>query len=92
MVVSRHGKVHDGGIVFPEALDLPEGTEVVVQIEPVDLDAEPEAAPFADVTELPIYGTWADREDMADSAAWVRNERAKWQQRLTRTAEGRMHC
>ncbi len=34
---------------------------------------------FAD---LPFFGMWADREDMKDSAAWVREERASWNQRV----------
>jgi hypothetical protein len=31
-----------------------------------------------------IFGIWADRTDMADSESWVRQERATWQQRLSR--------
>lgn len=45
----------------PEALDLPEGAEVIVQIEPVDAEAVPEPAPLADATELPIYRMRADQ-------------------------------
>ena len=29
-------------------------------------------------------GMWKDREDMKDSVAWVRRERERWHERLTR--------
>ena len=31
-----------------------------------------------DMTALPCFGIWADREDMQDSATWVRKEREAW--------------
>jgi hypothetical protein len=36
------------------------------------------------ISEDPAIGMWADREDMADSVAWVRREREQWNKRLTR--------
>jgi prevent-host-death family protein len=33
---------------------------------------------------LPFFGMWAHRNDMRDSTAWVRKEREKWHQRVTR--------
>jgi hypothetical protein len=34
--------------------------------------------------EDPAIGMWADREDMKDSATWVRRQREQWSERLTR--------
>jgi len=36
------------------------------------------------IADLPFFGMRTDREDMSDSAAWVRKEQEKWQQRATR--------
>ena len=35
MIMTAQGKVQHGGIVFQQPLALPEGTEVVVRIEPL---------------------------------------------------------
>jgi hypothetical protein len=60
--------------------------EVEVRIEPVAGAAESAAAPVQDddFENLDAFGIWADRSEMADSAGWVRKERAKWQQRVSR--------
>jgi len=36
------------------------------------------------LAEDPAIGMWKDREDMKDSAAWVRRQREQWSERLTR--------
>jgi hypothetical protein len=36
------------------------------------------------LAEDPAIGIWKDREDMKDSAAWVRRQRERWSKRLTR--------
>lgn len=36
------------------------------------------------LAEDPAIGMWKDREDMQDSVAWVRRERERWHERLTR--------
>lgn len=36
------------------------------------------------LAEDPAIGMWKDREDMKDSAAWVRRQREQWGERLTR--------
>lgn len=85
MALKKSGKVQGRGIVFSEPLALPEGTEVVVFIEPLaagEQTASPGAG--ADFATLPFFGMWADRKDMRDSAAWVRRERERWQQRAVR--------
>ena len=81
----ERGRVDGGGIVFPQPLSLPEGTEVDVRIEPVTATPQPAVAEEPDdFAPLNAFGILADRPEMADSAEWVRNERAKWQQRISR--------
>ena len=47
-------------------------------------DAIPDAISDEEFKQLPFFGMYADREDMADSVAWVRQEREQWNTRLTR--------
>ncbi len=85
MIKVERGKVKDGGIVFPEPLKLPEGTEVAVAIETLsDSEDSSHRADDTGFAVLPFFGMWADREEMQDSAAWVRRERERWQQRAAR--------
>lgn len=85
MVIKEHGEVRDGGIVLPKRLDLPDGTDVVVHIElptdegQIEVPISPE-----EFARLPVFGMWADREEMADSVEWVRSERERWRQRALR--------
>jgi hypothetical protein len=80
--VTERGKIHSGSIVLDEPINLPEGTEVIVHVEPVTHEGV--SASNGDKFEhLPFFGMWVDREEMSDSVAWVRREREKWQQRLT---------
>ena len=81
--MTERGKIHSGSIVLDEPIDLPEGTEVVVHVEPV-VHEQPSAGNGNEFENLPFFGMWADRDEMSDSVAWVRKERDKWQQRLTR--------
>lgn len=85
MTLIGRGKVQGGGIVFPEPLTLPEGTEVVIFIEaPAVGQQSGLPGTDEDFAALSFFGMWADREDMRDSAAWVRRERERWQQRAVR--------
>ena len=86
-VIIEEGKVNNGHIVLSKPLALPEGTEVRVQIEPIDPENTQNTAAEKneDFANQPFFGMWADREDMRDSVAWLRKEREKWQQRFTRT-------
>ncbi|MGH2585181.1 MAG: hypothetical protein ACRDJE_09725 [Dehalococcoidia bacterium] len=87
MKVVAHGTVQGNEIVFPEGLGLPDGTRVVVSIEPEEPDGESPTAECAEeIATWPFFGMWADREDMADSVAWVRRIREQWRQRPTRRA------
>jgi hypothetical protein len=78
----EHGRVKDGAIVLPRPLPLPEGTEVTVRIEAVAAGKPAMAA--GETTSTPFFGMWSDRQDLADSAAWIRKERAQWPQRSSR--------
>ena len=90
--IIEEGKVTNGHIVLSNPISLPEGTKVRIQIEPVDpvpVDGDDSQNTNSDEAEafanLPCFGMWADREDMRDSVAWVRKQREKWKERLTRT-------
>ena len=91
-LIVENGRISDGRIVLSKPLSLPEGTEVRIQIEPVGSAAvsdgenqEKDSNESEDFANLPCFGMWADREDMRDSVAWVRKQREKWQERITRT-------
>lgn len=79
------GKVEGGRIVLMEPEMLPEGMRVIILADelpaPTETEDHDEGAEFE---RLPFFGMWSDREDMQDSAAWVRREREQWQHRTTR--------
>ncbi|HPA47641.1 MAG TPA: hypothetical protein PLG59_12230 [bacterium] len=84
MAIVERGVVQGPNIVFPRTLSLPEGTEVIVHIEPV-ISAPSKEARFdeADFMQQPCFGMWRDRPDMDDAVAWVRKDRDSWNHRLT---------
>ena len=89
-LIIENGKISNGGIVLSKPLSLPEGTEVRIQIEPVDSaivsddnSQDKDSDESEDFANLPCFGMWADREDMRDSVEWVRKQREKWKERLT---------
>jgi len=85
MTLRERGKIQAGNIVFPKPLALPEGTEVLVSIEPLAVKTQAASSSAEeDFAALPFFGMWRDRQDMKDSVAWVRKERKRWQQRVTR--------
>ena len=60
-ILLERGKVKGRGIVFPKRLTLPEGTEVMVRIEPVVENAKIMArTEDLDLGDLPFFGMWAD--------------------------------
>lgn len=82
MAVVERGLIRGGQIVLPTPLALPEGTEVVVQIEPI---ARPRTkSDEKSFSSLPFFGMWADRKDLSDSADWIHKEREQWHQRASR--------
>ena len=86
-VIIAEGKISNGHIALSKPLSLPEGTEVRIQIEPIETDNTQSTTTKEneDFANQPFFGMWADREDMRDSVAWVRKQREKWKERLTRT-------
>ena len=86
-LIVEEGTISNGRIVLSKPLSLPEGPEVRIQIEPIDTDNTQNtvAEKNEDFANQPFFGMWADREDMRDSVAWVRKQREKWQERITRT-------
>lgn len=74
--------MRNGGIVLPRPLALPDGTEVVVRVEPLaSRESEVTADPPVDREELagvPFFGMWEGRADMGDGATWVRAQRERW--------------
>jgi hypothetical protein len=85
MKLTAHGTVRGNGIVFPEPLGLPDGTSVVVSVEPETTAYDtPPGEDAQEIAALPFFGMWADREDMVDSVAWVRKVREQWLERLNR--------
>ena len=85
MELIERGRIEDGQLVLSRPLGLPDGTDVVVRIEPL-VTAQPAVSTEEEFSSLPFFGMWADREDMADAAAWVCRERERWQERVARQA------
>lgn len=74
MAVIERGKVKQGQIVLEHPLELEEGTEVIVRIEPLSMQSE-EVSSSPNLKALEFFGMWADRDDMVDSVEWVRKQR-----------------
>ena len=76
---------YKNGVLKPKKrLKLPDGSKVVVQIETASPEAstqQDDEATRALKSAFPFIGQWADRDDIPDSAAYAREQRAKWQQR-----------
>jgi hypothetical protein len=82
----------DGKSIVPDSdLDLPADQSLEVEVRlitPATKSADTSKAADGgkpDITALPFFGMWADREDMADSGQWVRKERENWNNRLSGT-------
>lgn len=72
------GRIQGGNIVLLRPLDLEDGTEVRVYVEPVGPDSDTERCP-EEFGALGFFGMRKD--DQADNGAWVRKERERWHQR-----------
>ena len=81
MSVVLRGRVRSGTLELSDPVPIPEGTEVVVSIDTVSAPTEAEPMSEADFLSLPFFGMWADRDEMQDSVAWVREMREGWQRR-----------
>jgi hypothetical protein len=85
-------KAHfDGNTIVPDTkIDLPSGQALEVELRVLGPAASKPQSSMAvtegvDITSYPFFGMWADRKDMMDSAVWVREEREKWNSRLSDT-------
>ena len=67
--MTERGKIRSGSIVLDEPIDLPEGTEVIVHVEPV-VHEQASAGNGNEFENLPFFGMGADRNEMTDSVAW----------------------
>lgn len=85
MGFTRYGKVDHGAIVFDDPVPLPDGTPVVVRVEAEAPQPITEVEPGPDFASLPFFGMWANRDDLPESADWVRERRQQWHQRASRT-------
>jgi hypothetical protein len=84
MSIIEHGTVSNGAIALDRPLSLPEGSKARVQVEvesPTSANPPTPELTADAFASLQFFGRWADRQDMADSAEYVRKEREKWQQR-----------
>ncbi len=75
----------DGKSIVPnEPLDLPKDQELEIEVRIMPRAGRRRSAKRlpARVTSMAFFGMWADREDMKDSADWVRKERERWNERL----------
>lgn len=82
MAIQERGTVKDGAIELERPLALPDGTTVEVRVQP-EAASEPgyrlEAEPLVeDISTLPAFGMWRDRDDMTDSVDWVNQQRDGW--------------
>lgn len=83
MIFVGHGIIQGSNIVLSEPLSLPEGAEVVVQIEPVVASPQTEnPVALEEFLRQPCFGMWKNRAEMADSEDWVRKERERWNHRF----------
>lgn len=83
MTLTERGRIEEGAIILSRPLGLPDGTEVVVQIEAVE-NGMGGVVVTDDPRSLPFFGMWADRADMNDPEGWLQREGNLWQQRATR--------
>ena len=82
MGVLLHGRVEDGRVILSDRVALPDGTDVLVSIEPLNEGETDPGTLDDDMSTWPQFGMWADRPEMRDSVAWVRSQRAQWRRRL----------
>ena len=89
MIIKAH---FNHGVIVPDTeLDLPADQQLEIEVrmilpaEKVSQVSEATVDMKYDITSLPFFGMWADRDDMANSADWVHKEREKWSSRLSGT-------
>ncbi len=85
----KRGHIEHGQVKLSDPVEFPDGTEVTVIIysglPSMDTPLEPDDDLSMQLSELGVFGMWADRADMKDSVERVRQQRAQWDQRLIRS-------
>jgi len=79
VTTTYHGLVHNGQIKLDHEQKLPEGSEVLVMLVP-DFSEE-RGITGEELLNSGLVGLWADREDIADSAAFAVELRRRSEQR-----------
>jgi hypothetical protein len=74
----------DGKNIVPdEPVDLPSEQQLEIRVRVVSA-GRTHRRRRSRITSLPFFGMWSDREEMRDASEWVRKERERWSERLTR--------
>jgi hypothetical protein len=76
MVVAYQGTVQGGQIRMENDPVLPEGTQVIVQVQPED-PAAIQGITGAEILASGLVGLWADRDDIQDSVSFAEELRHK---------------
>lgn len=84
MPIVAHGTVNGTTIELRKSPRLRAGSRVRVVIEPVEDNVRKKSRKVKDLSSLAFFGMWRDRDDLGDSADWVRKEREKWNRRASR--------
>jgi hypothetical protein len=83
--IIKTGVVENGGIALDHPLAMPDGVKVRVSVEEIKSSASVASRMSeAEFRSLAFFGEWAGRTDLGSSEDYVREERAKWSQRLAR--------
>jgi len=84
MPIVAHGTIHGATIELRGSPRLRAGSKVRMLIEPVEGNRRKASRKVKDIRSLAFFGMWRDRDDLGDSADWVRKERERWHQRASR--------
>jgi hypothetical protein len=85
MTLRLRGRITHGRIELAEGIPLPDGTDVLISVDILDEQPPIDEWDNEDMASWPVFGMWADRAEMQDSAAWVRSRREAWSERLRRS-------
>ncbi|MBI2298025.1 MAG: hypothetical protein HYU66_03580 [Armatimonadetes bacterium] len=82
--IVAHGRIEGNTSVLDEPVGLADGAEVDVSIRAAAAPAEAAGGSRRrdEVWSDPVIGMWADRDDLADPVAWVKERRSAWRKRL----------
>lgn len=84
MVTGYEGRIVNGQLEFEDGSTLPDGTRVLVFVTDENDGLPAKGITGAEIMESGMFGLWADREDITDSAEFVEQLRRKAEQRVNR--------